>query len=38
MNFQQRLADEIKAAPADAAFPVALQDYALIRHQLRQCP
>ena len=33
-NFQKKLADEIKAAPTDAAFPAALQDYALIRLQL----
>ena len=37
-EFQRRLADEIESAPANAAFPVALQDYALIRQQLRQCP
>jgi hypothetical protein len=37
-EFQRKLADEIEAAPANAAFPMALQDYALIRMQLRQCP
>ena len=36
-EFQRRLAGEIEAAPINAAFPVALQDYALIRQQLRQC-
>lgn len=35
--FQRKLADEIEAAPADAAFPVALQDYAFLRGQLRAC-
>ena len=34
-EFQRKLADEIEAAPADAHFPIALQDYALLRHQLR---
>ncbi len=37
-EFQRKLADEIEAAPTDAAFPAALQDYALLRQQLRQCP
>ncbi|MCE7886604.1 MAG: hypothetical protein DYH13_03760 [Alphaproteobacteria bacterium PRO2] len=37
-EFQRKLADEIETAPTDAAFPSALQDYALIRQQLRQCP
>ncbi len=36
-EFQRRLAAEIEAAPADAVFPVALQDYALLRLQLREC-
>lgn len=31
--FQNRLADEIVAAAPDAAFPLALQDYALLRAQ-----
>ncbi len=35
-EFQSKLADEIEAAPADAAFPVAVQDYGLLRAQLRQ--
>jgi len=30
------LADEIEAAPADAVFPTALQDYAVLRAQIRQ--
>jgi hypothetical protein len=34
---QIKLADEIKAAPPDASFPAALQDYALLRAQLREC-
>ena len=36
-EFQRRLADEIESAPANAAFPVALQDYAVLRGQLKQC-
>ena len=36
-DFQTKLAIEIKAAPAGAVFPAALQDYALVREQLRQC-
>lgn len=35
-DFQAKLADEVEAASADAAFPVALQDYALLRVQIRQ--
>lgn len=34
--FQRQLADEIEAAPADAAFVDALQDYAVLRAQIRQ--
>ena len=34
-EFQRKLADEIEAAPAEAVFPVVLQDYALLRHQIR---
>lgn len=34
--FQRKLADEIEAAPVDAAFPDALQDYAVLRAQIRQ--
>ena len=34
-EFQRKLADEIEAATADAVFPVVLQDYAMLRHQLR---
>ncbi len=36
-ELQVKLADEIKAAPPDASFPDALQDYALLRAQLREC-
>ena len=36
-EFQRGLADEIESAPANAAFPVALQDYATIRIQLALC-
>jgi hypothetical protein len=36
-EFQRKLADEIEAAPAGATFPVALQDYALVRQQISQC-
>jgi hypothetical protein len=36
-EFQRKLADEIELAPADAAFPVALQDYAILHGQLRAC-
>lgn len=36
-EFQRKLASEIEAAPADAVFPVALQDYAVLRSQLRVC-
>lgn len=36
-EFQRRLADEIEAAPVDAAFRVALQDYALLRLQTQKC-
>jgi hypothetical protein len=34
-DFQNQLADEIEAAPLDAAFPLAMQDYALLRTQAR---
>ena len=34
-QFQRTLATEIEAAPADAAFPLAIQDCALLRHQIR---
>lgn len=38
-DFQRKLAAEIEVAPANAAFPVALQDYALLRMQNRKgCP
>lgn len=38
-EFQRKLADEIEAAPADAAFPVVVQDYGLVRIQIRNaCP
>lgn len=36
-GFQTQLAKEIEAAPDDAAFPVAMQDYAVIRAQARAC-
>ena len=36
-NFQTQLAEEIEAAPLDAVFPVALQDYAVMRAQARAC-
>lgn len=35
-EFQNKLADEIEAAPADAAFPIAIQDYGVVRAQIRQ--
>ena len=34
-EFQRKLAAEIESAPADAVFPIALQDYAMLRHQIR---
>jgi len=37
-EFQRKLAAEIESAPADAAFPVALQDYAVLRLQVKKCP
>ena len=36
-EFQRKLADEINAAPANAAFPVAIQDYSVLREQLKSC-
>jgi hypothetical protein len=36
-EFQRKLAAEIEAAPADAAFPLALQDYAVLRAQIKIC-
>ena len=36
-NFQTQLAKEIEAAPDDAAFPVVMQDYAVMRAQARAC-
>jgi hypothetical protein len=36
-DFQTQLANEIEAAPKDAAFPIALQDYAVMRAQARVC-
>ena len=35
-DIQRKLADEIEAAPVDAAFPDAVQDYAVLRAQIRQ--
>ena len=34
-EFQEKLAQEIEASSPDAVFPLAIQDYALLRHQLR---
>lgn len=34
--FQTKLADEIEAASTDAAFPVVLQDYSLLREQVKK--
>jgi hypothetical protein len=36
-QFQRKLIEEIRKAPQGAAFPDALQDYALLREQIRQC-
>ena len=36
-KFQNKLADEIEAASPDAVFPVALQDYAVLRAQISKC-
>ena len=36
-DFQTQLAKEIEAAPQDAAFPIAMQDYAVMRAQARAC-
>jgi hypothetical protein len=36
-EFQRKLADEIETASAGAVFPIALQDYAALRGQLRAC-
>lgn len=33
--FQRKLADEIENATPDAAFPVAIQDYSVLRTQVR---
>lgn len=33
--YQNKLADEVEAAALDAAFPLALQYYALLRAQVR---
>lgn len=38
-EFEARLADEIEAAPADAAWPDAVLDYVSIRDQIKAaCP
>lgn len=34
-DFQNQLADEVDAAPPNAAFLLALQDYAMLRAQAR---
>lgn len=36
LEFQRKLADEIEAAFSDDAFPVAVQDYALLRTQIKK--
>ena len=36
-EFQKKLADEIEKAPENAAFVMALRDYALVRGQLWAC-
>jgi len=36
-DFQRRLADEIESAPTEAVFPLALQDYAVLRGQVIGC-
>lgn len=36
-EFQHKLADEINTASSNAIFPIALQNYAIIREQLRYC-
>lgn len=36
-EFQKKLAEEVEAAPAGAIFPLALQDYALVRQQISRC-
>ena len=35
-KLQNKLADEIEEASPDAAFPVVLQDYGLLRAQIRE--
>ena len=35
-KFQNKLADEIEAALPDAAFPLAVQDYGVLRAQIRE--
>jgi hypothetical protein len=36
-EYRNRLADEVAAAPADAAWPVAVSDYVALRNQVRAC-
>jgi hypothetical protein len=36
-EFQRKLADEIEMASPDAVFPVAVQDYAILRAVVRRC-
>ena len=36
-EFQRKLADEIEAAPRNAVWPLAIQDYGLIRNIVRGC-
>lgn len=35
-QFQSQLADEVEVAPATAVFPIAIQDYGVLREQLRK--
>lgn len=36
-EFQRKLADEIEAAPENVVWPLAIQDYGLIRNIVRGC-
>jgi hypothetical protein len=36
-EFLRKLADEIEVAAVDAVFPVVVQDYYLLRAQIRKC-
>jgi hypothetical protein len=38
-KFQNKLANEVEAASPDAAFPLAIQDYGVLRAQIHEsCP